>query len=130
MVIENSERLGLAQLHQLRGRVGRGNQSSICILVYQPPLSKNATERIDILRQTNDGFTIAQKDLELRGPGEVLGTQQAGIANMKIAEIVRDGYLLNQVNYYSQLIINSDNIDQKKLIERWIDEDKRSYANA
>ena len=130
MVIENSERLGLAQLHQLRGRVGRGNQSSICILVYQPPLSKNATERIDILRQTNDGFTIAQKDLELRGPGEVLGTQQAGIANMKIAEIVRDGYLLNQVNYYSQLIINSDDIDQKKLIDRWIDKDKRSYANA
>lgn len=130
MIIENSERLGLAQLHQLRGRVGRGNQNSICILVYQPPLSANATERIDILRQTNDGFIIAQKDLELRGPGEILGTQQAGIANMKIADIVRDSYLLNQANYYSELILNSNNIEKQKLIDRWIDEDKISYLSA
>jgi ATP-dependent DNA helicase RecG len=130
MVIENSERLGLAQLHQLRGRVGRGNQSSICILLYQSPLSTNATERIDILRNSNDGFVIAQKDLELRGPGEVLGTQQTGVANMKIASIVRDGYLLKQVGYYSQLLLNSDDYIQQELIHRWIEEDKTHYANA
>jgi ATP-dependent DNA helicase RecG len=130
MVIENSERLGLAQLHQLRGRVGRGNQSSICILLYQPPLSTNAEQRIDILRQSSDGFDIAQKDLELRGPGEVLGTQQAGVADMKIANIVRDGYLLKHAGYYSQLILNSDDSKQLQLIRRWIDEDKTHYANA
>jgi ATP-dependent DNA helicase RecG len=79
MVIENSERLGLAQLHQLRGRVGRGNDKSICILMYQAPLSSAAKERLNILRQTNDGFVIANKDLELRGPGEILGTQQTGM---------------------------------------------------
>lgn len=130
MVIENSERLGLAQLHQLRGRVGRGNQSSICILLYQPPLSTNAEQRIDILRQSSDGFEIAQKDLELRGPGEVLGTQQAGVANMRIADIVRDAYLLKQVGYYSQSILNSNDSTQLQLINRWIDEDKAHYANA
>jgi ATP-dependent DNA helicase RecG len=129
MVIENSERLGLAQLHQLRGRVGRGKDASICILMYQSPLSANATERLDILRQTNDGFKIAQKDLELRGPGEILGTQQTGIANMKIANIVRDGYLMNQVRYYSEQFLNLDENQQQSLITRWITDDKTQYVN-
>jgi len=129
MVIENSERLGLAQLHQLRGRVGRGADASICILMYQSPLSANATERIDILRQTNDGFLIANKDLELRGPGEILGTQQTGIADMKIANIVRDGYLLKQVRFYSEQFLQLDEGKQYALIMRWITADKSQYAN-
>lgn len=129
MVIENSERLGLAQLHQLRGRVGRGNDASICILMYQAPLSANATQRLDILRQTHDGFIIANKDLELRGPGEILGTQQTGIANMKIANIVRDGYLLKQVSFYADKFLQLDENQQNALINRWITDDKTQYAN-
>jgi ATP-dependent DNA helicase RecG len=128
MVIENSERLGLAQLHQLRGRVGRGRNRSICILMYQAPLSANATQRLDILRKTNDGFEIANKDLELRGPGEILGTQQTGIADMKIANIVRDGYLLKQVNFYCDRFINEPEDKQQALIHRWITEEKSQYA--
>jgi ATP-dependent DNA helicase RecG len=129
MVIENAERLGLAQLHQLRGRVGRGSYASICILMYQAPLSNNAIERLDILRQTNDGFKIANKDLELRGPGEILGTQQTGIADMKIANIVRDGYLLKQVSYYTAKLLDLDDDKQQLLIHRWITHDKSKYAN-
>ena len=128
MVIENSERLGLAQLLQLRCRVGSGCDQSICILMYQAPLSNTATERLDILRQTNDGFKIANKDLELRGPGEILGTQQTGIADMKIANIVRDGYLLKQVNYYVQQLLQLDESKQQALINRWITDDKSQYA--
>ncbi len=130
MVIENAERLGLAQLHQLRGRVGRGLDKSICILMYQAPLSANATERIDILRQTNDGFKIAQKDLELRGPGEILGTQQTGIAKMKIANIVRDANLLKQANFFSQQLITLDEKKQLAFIKRWIGDEKSQYAGA
>lgn len=129
MVIENSERLGLAQLHQLRGRVGRGRDKSICILMYQPPLSRNAIQRLNILRQSNDGFAIADKDLELRGPGEILGTQQTGIADMKIANIVRDGYLLEQVHFYCEQFINEDETKQQQLIQRWVTDDKSQYAN-
>ena len=129
MVIENSERLGLAQLHQLRGRVGRGSDAGVCILMYQPPLSGNAIERLDILRQTNDGFKIANKDLELRGPGEILGTQQTGIANLKIADIVRDGYLLKQVNYYAAEFLQLNEDKQQALINRWITHDSAQYAN-
>jgi ATP-dependent DNA helicase RecG len=97
--------------------------------MYQPPLSSNAIERLDILRQTNDGFKIANKDLELRGPGEILGTQQTGIANMKIANIVRDGYLLKQVNYYAAEFLQFDEDRQQTLIHRWITHDKAQYAN-
>ncbi len=129
MVIENSERLGLAQLHQLRGRVGRGIDASICILMYQAPLSHSAFARLDILRQTNDGFKIAQKDLELRGPGEILGTQQTGIANMKIANIVRDKYLLKQVHFYSEQFLKLGKDKQQALITRWTTDDKSQYGN-
>ena len=130
MIVENAERLGLAQLHQLRGRVGRGSEKSICILMYQSPLSDYAKERLDILRQSNDGFMIAQKDLELRGPGEILGTQQTGIASMKIANIVRDAYLLKEAGYYSSKMLEANLDSQNALINRWIDEEKTHYFDA
>ena len=130
MVVENAERLGLAQLHQLRGRVGRGAEKSVCILMYQSPLSETAKQRLDILRQSNDGFMIAQKDLELRGPGEILGTQQTGITSMKIANIVRAAYLLKQAGYYSSKMLSANLESQKALISRWIDEEKTRYFDA
>ncbi len=130
MIVENSERLGLAQLHQLRGRVGRGSEKSICILMYQSPLSDNAKQRLEVLRQSNDGFMIAQKDLELRGPGEILGTQQTGIASMKIANIVRDAYLLKEASYYSSKMLEASEESQNALINRWIDEEKTHYFDA
>ena len=130
MIVENAERLGLAQLHQLRGRVGRGSEKSACVLLYQSPLSQTAKERLDILRQSNDGFLIAQKDLELRGPGEILGTQQTGIASMKIADIVRDSYLLKQVGYYSSKMLEAEHTSQNALMTRWIDEEKTHYFDA
>ena len=130
MIVENSERLGLAQLHQLRGRVGRGSEKSACVLLYQSPLSQTAKERLDILRQSNDGFLIAQKDLELRGPGEILGTQQTGIASMKIANIVRDAYLLKQVGFYSSKMLEAAHDSQNALMSRWIDEEKTHYFDA
>ena len=130
MIVENSERLGLAQLHQLRGRVGRGSEKSICVLMYQSPLSANAKERLDILRQSNDGFMIAQKDLELRGPGEILGTQQTGIASMKISNIVRDAYLLKEAGYYSSIMLEASEDSQNAMISRWIDDEKTHYFDA
>jgi len=130
MIVENSERLGLAQLHQLRGRVGRGAEKSACVLMYQSPLSESAKQRLEILRQSHDGFMIAEKDLELRGPGEILGTQQTGIADMKIANIVRDSYLLKQAGYYSSKLLEANEASQNALISRWIDEDKVDYFNA
>ena len=97
MVIENAERMGLAQLHQLRGRVGRGAVESTCVLLYQPPLAPLARERLAVLRDTNDGFEVARRDLELRGPGELLGTRQTGLMQMRVADLVRDADLLPDV---------------------------------
>ncbi len=94
MIIENAERLGLAQLHQLRGRVGRGSAASSCVLMYQAPLSAMARQRLETMRQTSDGFVIAEKDLELRGPGELLGTRQTGLASFRVADLARDAGLL------------------------------------
>jgi ATP-dependent DNA helicase RecG len=94
MVIENAERLGLSQLHQLRGRVGRGKAQSDCVLLYQGPLSETARHRLQVMRETNDGFVIAEQDLALRGPGEVLGTRQTGVAEFRIADLARDRALL------------------------------------
>ncbi len=128
MVIENAERLGLAQLHQLRGRVGRGSDQSYCVLMYQSPLSNNAFERLDILRKTNDGFVIAEKDLELRGPGEVLGTQQSGIVNMKIANIVKDSNLLPKVQSLIDELLKLPEDQQNNFISRWIKNDKSQYG--
>ncbi|NMM55649.1 helicase-related protein, partial [Paenibacillus aquistagni] len=94
MIIENPERLGLAQLHQLRGRVGRGSAARHCVLLYHPPLSQIGRQRLGIMRETNDGFVIAEKDLELRGPGEMLGTRQTGLLQFKVADLMRDADLL------------------------------------
>ncbi|GAA0251362.1 ATP-dependent DNA helicase RecG [Rhodanobacter caeni] len=129
MVIENSERLGLAQLHQLRGRVGRGAVASNCVLLYQPPLGQLARERLQVMRDSNDGFRIAEKDLELRGPGEVLGTRQTGQLSFRIADLARDAHLLPAVQEVGQSML-ADHPDQAgRLIERWIGGAAR-YAHA
>ena len=120
MIIENSERLGLSQLHQLRGRVGRGSQSSHCVLLYSAPLSGNGAARLKIMRETNDGFKIAEKDLEIRGPGEVLGTRQTGDMQFRIADLQRDAHLLPEVKRMAIKLLHdyADNVDP--LIGRWL----------
>ncbi len=120
MVIENSERLGLAQLHQLRGRVGRGVIASICVLLYQAPLGQLARQRIQVMRQISDGFRIAEKDLELRGPGEVLGTRQTGQLNFRIAELARDAHLLPLVQQIGQHMLSSHAPEAERLVRRWL----------
>ncbi len=120
MVIENAERLGLAQLHQLRGRVGRGAAASTCVLLYQPPLSAMARQRIDTMRSTTDGFVIAQKDLELRGPGELLGTRQTGLAQFRVADLIRDAALLPQVQRLADDLLASDPARAERLVARWV----------
>ena len=120
MVIENAERLGLAQLHQLRGRVGRGGKQSACVLMYQPPLSETGKQRMSILRETNDGFKVAEKDLELRGPGEVLGTRQTGLMQLRIADIVRDEHWLPEVKKAALYIIQHHPQVVKPLVRRWL----------
>jgi ATP-dependent DNA helicase RecG len=120
MVIENSERLGLAQLHQLRGRVGRGAIASNCVLLYQPPLGQLARERLQVMRDTNDGFRIAEKDLELRGPGEVLGTRQTGQLSFRIADLARDAHLLPAVQQVGERMLAKHPREAERLIERWI----------
>ncbi|MDF0533316.1 ATP-dependent DNA helicase RecG [Shewanella sp. A32] len=129
MIIENPERLGLAQLHQLRGRVGRGAVASHCVLMYQPPLSQTATKRLGVLRQSNDGFVIAQQDLEIRGPGEVLGTRQTGLAEMKVADLVRDQALIPHIQKLAQHLMQQapENVDG--IIQRWLG-DRQQYVQA
>ena len=128
MIIENAERLGLAQLHQLRGRVGRGADQASCVLMYQPPLGRTAKERLAIMRETNDGFKIAQKDLEHRGPGELLGTRQTGLQSMQIADISRDKYLFPLVERLAQHLVDQDTDAPTAIINRWI-KHKGQYAN-
>jgi ATP-dependent DNA helicase RecG len=120
MVIENAERMGLAQLHQLRGRVGRGAEASTCVLLYRSPLSELARERLRVIRETNDGFEIARRDLELRGPGELLGTRQTGLAQLRVADLMRDADLLPRIQQAAELMLGSypDNI--APLAARWI----------
>ena len=120
MVIENPERLGLAQLHQLRGRVGRGSAASHCVLLYGTPLSSQARERLRILRQTNDGFAIAERDLQLRGPGEVLGTRQTGDIDLRIADLQRDGDLLDSVRGAAAELMAAHPEAIAPLIQRWL----------
>jgi ATP-dependent DNA helicase RecG len=120
MVIENPERLGLSQLHQLRGRVGRGQAASFCIMLYQSPLSKTGKKRLLVMRESTDGFYIAEKDLELRGPGQVLGTQQTGMMTFKIADIVRDADLLDSVQDASETILQHYPQIIDPLIQRWL----------
>jgi ATP-dependent DNA helicase RecG len=120
MVIENAERMGLAQLHQLRGRVGRGAAESYCVLLYQEPRSQLARERLDTLCESNDGFVIAQKDLELRGPGELLGTRQTGLAELKVADLIRDADLLPQVRQAAEELLRDNASVIAPLRRRWI----------
>ncbi len=120
MVIENAERMGLAQLHQLRGRVGRGSQESYCVLLYQEPRSQLARERMTMLCNSNDGFAIAQKDLELRGPGELLGTRQTGLAELKVADLIRDADLLPAVREVAELLLRDNDELVAPLRLRWI----------
>ncbi len=129
MVIENSERLGLAQLHQLRGRVGRGATASSCVLLYQPPLGQLARERLQVMRETTDGFRIAEKDLQLRGPGEVLGTRQTGQLELRIADLARDADLLPGVQMVGELMLSKHPLQTTQLIVRWLGSVVR-YANA
>ncbi len=120
MVVENAERLGLAQLHQLRGRVGRGSIASTCVLLYQPPLSALAKQRLEVMRQTNDGFVIAEKDLQLRGPGELLGTRQTGELGFRIADLVRDAHLLPAVQRVGAAMLDEHPQLAARLVARWI----------
>lgn len=129
MIIENPERLGLAQLHQLRGRVGRGSVASHCVLMYKSPLSKTATKRLSVLRESNDGFLIAERDLEIRGPGELLGTRQTGLAELKIADLVRDGELIPEIQQKAYLLWQKTPNVAEALIQRWL-ANKEKYSNA
>ncbi|MCO4789999.1 ATP-dependent DNA helicase RecG, partial [Vibrio cholerae] len=129
MIIENPERLGLAQLHQLRGRVGRGTVASHCVLLFHAPLSKTAQKRLGALRESNDGFVIAQRDLEIRGPGELLGTKQTGLADFKIADLVRDQQLVPQVQRIARHIHERYPQNAQAIIDRWLGE-RDIYAKA
>ena len=129
MIIENPERLGLAQLHQLRGRVGRGAVASHCVLLYKSPLSKTAQRRLQVLRDSNDGFFIAQQDLEIRGPGELLGTRQTGTAEFKVADLLRDQAMIPEVQRLARHIHERYPEQALALIERWMPETER-YSNA
>ena len=120
MVIENTERLGLAQLHQLRGRVGRGPDESDCVLLYKPPLSDLARERLKVLRETNDGFVVAEKDMQLRGPGEMLGTRQTGIVELRVADLARDADLLPTVVRLCDELMTDEPGCVEPLTRRWI----------
>jgi ATP-dependent DNA helicase RecG len=120
MVIENAERMGLAQLHQLRGRVGRGSVESTCVLLYQPPLTAVARERLGVLRETNDGFEVARRDLELRGPGELLGTRQTGLMQLRVADLSRDASLLPDVQRAAALMLDGPQSNIRGLVGRWV----------
>jgi ATP-dependent DNA helicase RecG len=120
MIIENAERLGLSQLHQLRGRVGRGSAESSCVLLYSSPIGEMAKQRLDIMRQTTDGFRIAEKDLELRGPGEVLGTRQTGLVQFRVADLARDAHLLERIPPVAERLIDQHPEQVRALIRRWV----------
>jgi ATP-dependent DNA helicase RecG len=125
MIIDNAERLGLSQLHQLRGRVGRGAEKSSCVLLYGAALSTTAKARLSTLRETNDGFVVAQRDLELRGPGELLGTRQTGLINMRIADFQRDAGMIPLVSECSEQLLRDYPAVVPALIQRWLGEGLR-----
>lgn len=125
MIIENAERFGLAQLHQLRGRVGRGSQDSACVLMYHGGLSENARARLAVMRETNDGFVIAKKDLELRGPGEILGTRQTGMLQLRIADLFKHQALLPRLQRWTDELIQSQPQRVAQLIARWVGHNQR-----
>jgi len=125
MIIENAERMGLSQLHQLRGRVGRGAVESTCVLLYKPSLSPLARERLAVLRDTTDGFEVARRDLELRGPGELLGTRQTGLMQMRVADLMRDADLLPGVQRAAQTMLDGPAENVMALLRRWVGEGAR-----
>ncbi|KYK92383.1 ATP-dependent DNA helicase RecG [Aggregatibacter actinomycetemcomitans] len=129
MIIENAERLGLSQLHQLRGRVGRGSTASFCVLMYKPPLGKISQKRLQVMRDTQDGFVISEKDLEIRGPGEVLGTKQTGITEFKVANLMRDRKMLPTVQFYAKQLVQKYPQTADLLIRRWLN-NREIYSNA
>jgi ATP-dependent DNA helicase RecG len=120
MIVENPERLGLSQLHQLRGRVGRGSVESHCVLMYHPPLGQQARERLAVLRESSDGFVIARKDLELRGPGEVLGVRQTGEMQFRVADILRDQPLLDAARQVADRLLSDHPESVQPLVDRWL----------
>jgi ATP-dependent DNA helicase RecG len=120
MVIENAERMGLAQLHQLRGRVGRGSAASSCVLLYRAPLSALARERLKVIRESADGFEIARCDLKLRGPGELLGTRQTGLAQLRVADLMRDADLLPRVQQSAERLLDHHPGRVTELTARWV----------
>lgn len=125
MIIENAERMGLSQLHQLRGRVGRGAASSHCVLLYKSPLGRIAKERLTVLRDTNDGFVVAQRDLELRGPGELLGTKQTGLPDYRIADLARDAELMPQVQITAEALQKESDGHAAAIVRRWLGDASR-----
>jgi len=120
MIVENAERMGLSQLHQLRGRVGRGVVQSHCVLVYKPPLGRTAKSRLSVLRETNDGFVVAQRDLELRGPGELLGTRQTGLPEYRVADLVRDAELMPKVQRAAETVQRQSPENATAIARRWL----------
>jgi ATP-dependent DNA helicase RecG len=120
MIIENAERMGLSQLHQLRGRVGRGGVQSSCVLLYRPPLGQLARSRLAVLRETNDGFVVAQRDLELRGPGELLGTRQTGLPQYRIADLLRDADLMPGVRSTAETLQRESPHLAAAIVRRWV----------
>ncbi len=129
MIIENAERLGLAQLHQLRGRVGRGDLQSHCVLLYQPPLSETGKARLNIMRETTDGFRIAEEDLKIRGPGEILGTKQTGGLQFRIADLKRDSQWFPTAHQWAEQMVVYHKQLVKPLQIRWIGQ-KIDYLQA
>jgi ATP-dependent DNA helicase RecG len=125
MIIENAERLGLAQLHQLRGRTGRGTRQSYCVLMYHPPLGESSKRRLNIMRGTNDGFVIAEEDLKIRGPGELLGSRQSGAVSFRIADLMRDGEMLTDVRKSAGRLFASDREKALAILQRWISDADR-----
>ena len=120
MIIENAERFGLAQLHQLRGRIGRGTKQSHCILLHNDFIGDIAKQRIEILKESSDGFYIAEKDLLIRGPGEIMGSQQTGVIPFKYTDLMRDSDYLEETKLIAEKIYSTDKENSKKLIQRWL----------
>jgi ATP-dependent DNA helicase RecG len=129
MIIENAERLGLSQLHQLRGRVGRGSVESGCVMLYHAPLTSAARARLNAMRETNDGFEIARRDLELRGPGEMLGTRQAGELKLRIADLTRDAPLVPAVQRAAAALLDHYSDRVQPIVRRWLGDNSR-YGRA
>jgi ATP-dependent DNA helicase RecG len=128
MVIEHAERLGLAQLHQLRGRVGRGGERSHCILLFANPLSELARARLKVMFETSDGFEIARRDLELRGPGEIIGARQSGAPMLRYADIVRDADLVETARDIATRLLDADPASARRVVARWIPDADRFGA--